>query len=192
MCTGRHKSPHSHGVPNLHILQRLSLSPPLPRYTATGTPLLFPPTLLQRRGRSSPRRRLASPRLASRRFEFSLFHSRRSTSYPPLLRLPLPSAERDASDLCKLSLAIQNIHPPCTYLRVLFFCAVFFAAATVLFQRLKATLRGRTITGDPGSSSFSRRARAAKKGRFRSRSDDWLTATSTDSTFLVKCFLMVH
>lgn len=26
MCTGRHKSPHSHGVPNLHILHRVLLS----------------------------------------------------------------------------------------------------------------------------------------------------------------------
>jgi len=25
MCTGRHKSPHSHGVPNLHILRRVLL-----------------------------------------------------------------------------------------------------------------------------------------------------------------------
>lgn len=77
MCTGCHKSPHSHGVPNLHILQRVPLFLPLlPSFS------VFSRSLLRYRAQRPPLSFSSAPSFATRRFA----STRRASEFSSLAR----------------------------------------------------------------------------------------------------------
>lgn len=77
MCTGCHKSPHSHGVPNLHILQRVPLFLSLlPSFS------VFSRSLLRYRAQRPPLSFSSAPSFATRRFA----STRRASEFSSLAR----------------------------------------------------------------------------------------------------------